>query len=40
MTVTASAEGRSVTASTVALAPVAETPVAVTIGTDIETQQN
>jgi len=40
VTVTASAEGRSVTASTVALAPVAETPVAVTIGTDIETQQN
>jgi len=40
VTVTASAEGRSVTASTVESAPVAETPVAVTIGTDIETQQN
>jgi len=40
ITVTASAEGRSVTASTVVPAPAAETPVTATTGEDIETQQN
>jgi len=40
MTVTASAEGRSVAASTAALAPVAETPRTVTTGASVEEEQN